>query len=995
MRKAVPALIIALNDEESDVRRYAAIVLGRMRPAAKEVVPALSVALKDQAPVVRLEAVHALGWIGQDAADAVPALIDALRDQDTNIRCKAAIALGVIVVKDAREAVYWQSREFAYRRFYIARDKLGFARFRPWNVHDLKMDDSDGIASFSLKGIEVSAKAVMPSLISFLRDEDSVYRFAAAEALGRMGPEAKDGVAALIDVLKDQDARVRNNAVIALGLIGEGAKEAITALIDALKDQDSNVRLDAANALSLIAQKLFDAKSTEKLPQLRAAYEALKRHSDSEVRYQAATVKRTVDYFESLWWADLREGTIKLAREHFYIAGVVIAYLLLQLIWLLFFWCWPLRLLQVVALLGQTGAKLKIPWTDIPIPIKHALVFPLLHYRPRILDAWARHYLATAKDNFAGHPTVAQRKVYVAMPATINDQTYDSPSAAQLQSIFAKRKITALLVGEGGAGKTSLACQMANWAMSDESEERLCKTHRMLPVLIEGNLDARTDGKDALLEAIRGRLQDLIGEPKAIFEELLLELLRKRRVLVIVDSLSELNETTRKSVRPAQADFPVAALVVTSRLDEDLGGAAKIVIKPLRLKSDRLSTFMGRYLSQRGKRELFEDEEYFEACRRLSQIVGEREITVLIARTYVEQIIAAKEQSTDRDLPRNLPDLMLGSVKNLNDKVKDGKLETHQVISVAKLIAWECLKQTCRPTAAKRDDVLKALKDEANSETLLKYLETRLQLIQTTGVGADQIRFTLDPLAEYLAGFYLIEHCGENNLMWQEFLDKAQEQPGAPETIKGFLLAVRDCCVEKGNEYRVPEKINDELALLAGLDAETIKTAQRKQRVKRWAPDLESPETEERLAAAMVLGSIGPESKAAIYTLIKMLKDRESMLRGTAALVLGEIGIEAIEAVPALIDALKDDDEIVRWNVAQALGKIGPNAVTALIEALNDSAIVVSVHIVEALGLIGTEAKAAIPTLKELLSNSNQELRLEAEQALKQIDAGEMEKLNQ
>ncbi len=150
----------------------------------------------------------------------------------------------------------------------------------------------------------------------------------------------------------------------------------------------------------------------------------------------------------------------------------------------------------------------------MPFQSKHALVFPLLHYRPRLLDAWVRHYLATAKENFASHPTVAQRKVYVAMPATINDQMCDSPSAAQLQPIFAKRKITALLVGEGGAGKTSLTCQMANWAMSDEPEERLCKTHRMLPVLIEGNLDACTDGKDALLEAIRGRLQDLIGEPK-------------------------------------------------------------------------------------------------------------------------------------------------------------------------------------------------------------------------------------------------------------------------------------------------------------------------------------------------------------------------------------------------------------------------------------------------------------------------------------------------
>ena len=132
-----------------------------------------------------------------------------------------------------------------------------------------------------------------------------------------------------------------------------------------------------------------------------------------------------------------------------------------------------------------------------------------------------------------------------------------------------------MITGEGGAGKTSLACQLANWAMADEPAQRLCKTHQMLPVLLEANLEPRNDNKDALVEVVRGGLRELIGEPEPIFEELLLHLLRKRRVLVIVDSLSELDETTRKTVRPASADFPVAALVVTSRIDEALGGASK------------------------------------------------------------------------------------------------------------------------------------------------------------------------------------------------------------------------------------------------------------------------------------------------------------------------------------------------------------------------------------------------------------------------------------
>ena len=123
---------------------------------------------------------------------------------------------------------------------------------------------------------------------------------------------------------------------------------------------------------------------------------------------------------------------------------------------------------------------------------------------------------------------------------------------------------------------------------------------------------------------------------------------------------------------------------------------------------------MDRYLEQLGKRDLFNDEEYFDACRRLSQLVSDREITVLIAKMYAEQMIAAKEtdagaQAAARDLPRNLPDLMLGYVKRLNDQVKADKQDIRKVVNVSKVVAWECLKQTCRPTTAKRDDVLKAL----------------------------------------------------------------------------------------------------------------------------------------------------------------------------------------------------------------------------------------------------------------------------------------------
>lgn len=483
--------------------------------------------------------------------------------------------------------------------------------------------------------------------------------------------------------------------------------------------------------------------------------------------------------------ADLQQPVSSQVIEHPYLSGTVASYLLLPVIWLLLLWLRPLWLLRISAFLSRYEPKIKTQNTEINLPVRYIVLISLFHYRSRVLDAWVNRYIVDARENFASKQTVAQRRVYITMPALLNENICENVLVGAFQPIFDKRKITLLIAGEGGAGKTSLACQMAMWAMADEPEQRLCKTHRMLPVLIESNLEARSEVKDLLVNAVSGGLKELISEPEPVFEELLLQLLRKRRVLVIIDSLSELDDATRRSMRPTDPNFPIAALLVTSRIDEDFGGASKALLRPLRLKSDRLSTFMDRYLEQLSKRELFNDEEYFDACRLLSQLVSDREITVLIAKMYAEQMIAAKEadasaQAAERELPRNLPDLMLGYVKRLNDQVKSDRQDIRKVVNIAKIAAWECLKHTCRPTTAKRDDVQKALGNEPDAETLLNYFMDRLQLIQTTGPISDLIRFSLDPLAEYLAALYLVERCGKFEDLWKEFFENAEEQSGAP-----------------------------------------------------------------------------------------------------------------------------------------------------------------------------------------------------------------------
>ncbi|MBD0344989.1 MAG: hypothetical protein ICV63_09260 [Coleofasciculus sp. Co-bin14] len=139
----------------------------------------------------------------------------------------------------------------------------------------------------------------------------------------------------------------------------------------------------------------------------------------------------------------------------------------------------------------------------------------------------------------------------------------------------------------------------------------------------------RVLGQQPFMAAIRGQLQDLTNEPNSISEELLERLLRQRRILVIVDHLSEMSEATRKAIRPELPDFCVNALVITSRTEETLGKVIKTTLKPLRIEGNRLSLFMEAYLTQRGKRDLFTDAEFFTACSRLSLMVGQRHITVL------------------------------------------------------------------------------------------------------------------------------------------------------------------------------------------------------------------------------------------------------------------------------------------------------------------------------------------------------------------------------
>ena len=105
------------------------------------------------------------------------------------------------------------------------------------------------------------------------------------------------------------------------------------------------------------------------------------------------------------------------------------------------------------------------------------------------------------------------------------------------------------------------------------------------------------------------------------------------------------------------------------------------------------------------------------------------------------------------------------------------------------------------------------------------------------------------------------------------------------------------------------------------------------------------------------------------------------------------LGPQARAAVPELVRLLKDDDEDVRITAAYCLGFIGPVAESAVPDLINEfdrekSAATNGYFVAAfALGQIGPSAQAAIPSLKAGLTNNSQDCRAISQIALINIHA--------
>jgi HEAT repeat protein len=197
--RALPALLVALKDDEKDVRQAAALAVGAVSPASeKDAVEALvKVLQEDRDPGARAAAAVSLGVVGGD--EALAALRRCYDRDDPSVRCFAAVATGMLARKANRPQLVANL------------------------VHDLKRGTRHELLGATCVAVGLAgATDAMPMLRKIVVDGgDPEVAALAVVALALVGDRA-EGPSILRKVLYTaNDPMLRSEAAIGLGLLGD------------------------------------------------------------------------------------------------------------------------------------------------------------------------------------------------------------------------------------------------------------------------------------------------------------------------------------------------------------------------------------------------------------------------------------------------------------------------------------------------------------------------------------------------------------------------------------------------------------------------------------------------------------------------------------------------------------------------------------------------------------------------------------------------------
>lgn len=279
---AVDGLIELVRDEDVplELRRWAAITLGRIGRPAERSVPAFVAILQKPYPAgdagadaeVRFS-LKALERLGPASRSATGLLAGIFRDPKRPLPHRAGAlealaqigsaepkAVQTVIGALTRRRQFGESRHDYQLLRRLAADAMAIigpdASAGIRNLIVCTRDSDEGLrrkAALALGAMKLRGRdAVVPLAELLVRDESPAVRDAAADGMALLGTPA---LPALRKLIKDEDVEVRRRAALALGKIGPPAQAALPDLDYTLDDKDGWTRINAAEAIWRVSGK--------------------------------------------------------------------------------------------------------------------------------------------------------------------------------------------------------------------------------------------------------------------------------------------------------------------------------------------------------------------------------------------------------------------------------------------------------------------------------------------------------------------------------------------------------------------------------------------------------------------------------------------------------------------------------------------------------------------------------------------------------------------
>ena len=448
---------------------------------------------------------------------------------------------------------------------------------------------------------------------------------------------------------------------------------------------------------------------------------------------------------------------------------------------------------------------------------------------PDVLDAWVATRAADAGEAILSKRVAAERSVFVDLPVTLEEKDgfeavpKRSGVVDMVRTVLGRKPGVMAVCGAGGGGKTTFAAQVARWAWSEDEKERAFR-HRAIPVWID------FDTRD-LLGAVIEELRKMVRRDETD-EDIVKALLASKRVLVIVDGLTERRRETQLHIWHIYGkEVEFNALVLTGRVEPNM---ERVPVVRLSLIEDRtIRSFIGQYAASAHRNVKFTDRTQDEIASRVLAIVGQRERKVPMTPLLVCLFVKSAAEQIERDgkfeldnYVESVPETVIDYLKSVNPQYEDtpDRLDDAFMIAVVKALSRAAIEPDFVPGDLESEEIGGAIERarskyldgsgsaRVDAETIVRRLVANDVLEKRSVAGNEWLRFKFDPIAEYMAAIDFLEDCGPRDADWAALFQKLERKDFAGA---GFLSCLFDVVSTYADSFAVPEGARQKLDSLA------------------------------------------------------------------------------------------------------------------------------------------------------------------------------------